>query len=388
MSWFTYLQRRSLRAILRGGIRYVFGKRGQRRVHGWRIFYRLRTEMLLRTGKHPATNLHRSTDARLWVDQEAFPRIQKLLRRARHTVVIQMFIWKDDTLGREMASTILRCAERGVKVYITKEAVGDVYEFHRDFFSTRQGYHEIWKRFWSHPNIRITYANHNDHAKVYVIDERILLLTGMNIADEYHDEWHDYLVELRGTEYVEHYLTRGETGVTRGDTRIYMNAETRREIRPAVMELLETAKRSIVLEQPYLADTKVIDLLIKKSHDGVPVTIILPSRPDFHHFANMQSVGRLIAEGNANRINIFLFPGMVHGKIILIDRQRAFIGSANLMTASLDEMGEVNVLLEGGMRTPILKLREILREDMRRSQPLQSPPRLRWFSKWLAWLKL
>jgi cardiolipin synthase len=387
MSWFRYIQRRSIRSLLRGGYRYIFGKRGQRRVHGWRIFYRLRVEVLLH-GRKPVTGINRFPDARIWVDREAFPRIKKLLRRARHTIVIQMFIWKDDTLGREMAALLLTCADRGVKVYISKEAVGDVFEFHRDFLTTRTGYDPLWRKFWAHPNIRISYANNNDHAKVFIIDDRIFLLTGMNIADEYHEKWHDYLVELRGNHFVEYYLTRGEAPVRQTDTRLIMNTDVRKDIRPAMMMLLESARRSIVLEQSYLSDDAINNLLIRKSKEGVRVTVILPSRPDFHYYANMQSVGRLIAEGDSENINVFLFPGMVHGKITIVDRTSAFIGSANMMTSSLDEMGEVNVLIEGKNRRPILKLREVLRLDVVRSEPLRTPPRLRWLTRGLAWLKL
>lgn len=382
-----HFERRSIRAFLRGAYRYIFGKRGQRRVLGWRLFYRLRVEVLLRS-RRPMTGINRFPDARLWVDQEVFPRVQKLLRRARHTIVIQMFIWKDDWLGRSVAETLLECADRGVKIYIFKEAVGDVFEGYRDFLTTRRGERPVWRRFWEHPNIRITYADNNDHAKVYIIDDRVFLLTGMNIAKEYHERWHDYLVELRGNHFVEHYLTRGEAITRQTDTRLVMNTESRKEIRPIVMELVESARSSIVLEQSYMHDARLIDALIRRSRDGIDITVILPARPDFHHFANMQSVGRLISEGNRERIDVFLYPGMVHGKIILVDRMRAFIGSANMMTSSLDDMGEVNVLLEGRNRHPILKLREVLRQDTLRSMPFQTPPRFPWLIRWLAWLKL
>ncbi len=324
--------------------------------------------------------------AKLWVDTGAFPRIKKLIRRARHTVVVQMFIWKDDQLGREMAGVLVAVADRGVRVDVSKEAVGDMFEFGQDFLGTRHGGDAVWKRFWSHPNIRIDHETRNDHAKVFIIDDRILLLTGMNIADEYHRDLHDYLVELRGRRFVEHYLTDGDLPGEAGEARLVLNTGRRKEIRPAVRELLRSAEDSIVVEHCYLADPAVLDLLIKRSHDGVRVVIILPAETDFHHYANMQSISRLLTAGRG--IEIFLYPRMFHGKIILVDRRRAFVGSANLMTTSLDDMGELNVLLEGRSHPAIRKLRNVLRDDILKSTPVSRTPRFVWLWRWLAWLQL
>jgi cardiolipin synthase len=369
-------------------MRYIFGRRGQRRVHGWRIFYRLRTEVLLHSPA-PISGLTQSTEVRVWVDGEVFPRIEKLLLRARHTVVIQMFIWKDDTVGRRIASTLLRSADRGVKVDITKEAVGDVFEFGQDFLATRDIKNPLWKRFWSHPNIRITYATNNDHAKVYIIDEKILLLTGMNIADEYHNKLHDYLVELRGSSFVEHYLTHGDVPVhPSSNVQLAMNTEVRKDIRKALTDIIGNAKYSIVVEHCYVSDPKILDLLADKSKAGVNVTLIVPAELGHNYYMTMQAVYSLLDRGDRKRIRIFRYPRMFHGKIILVDRATAFVGSANLMKSSIDDMGEVNVRLEGRTEPAVQKIRDILREDILLSEPLTKLPRFPWLVRWLAWLQL
>ncbi len=381
--------RRAIRSVLRGMLRYIFGRTGQRRVVGWRMFYRLRTEVLLHS-KYPIAGVSHFPASRLWVDREVFPRIQKLLLRAQHTVVIQMFIWKDDRLGRQMAAVLLEVADRGVHVEIFKEASGDFFELHRDFLSTKQSKNEIWQRFWHHPNIRVTYEGTRDHAKVYIIDDKILLLTGMNIAAEYSETLHDYMVELRGSTFVEQYLTHGELrGQQHHETRLVMNTENQKDVRPVVMHLIESAVHSIVLEQCYISDPKVLEALIQKTHQGVRVTLVVPAKTNFQHqFANMQSVARLISEGEQQCTQVFLYPTMFHGKTIFVDRTKAFIGSANLIAASLDDMGEVNVLLEGKSTLALLKLRDTLRDSILASRPLNTPPRFHWIGRWLAWMKL
>ncbi len=245
----------------------------------------------------------------------------------------------------------------------------------------------LWKHFWSHPNIRITYASHGDHAKVYVIDGQILLLTGMNIADEYRHDWHDYMVELRGAQYVQHYLARQVEEEPGQSVHVIMNTEEEKGMRPVVMKLLREAKNSLIIEHCYLSDPEVVDAIVEASNREVSVTVILPKRPDFHHHANMQSVGRMLAEGNSSYLRVLLFPGMFHAKVIMADYETVFLGSANLMKSSLDDMGEVNVLIKGKYRA-VWKLQEALRNDAFRSRSLSSAPPFLWLSRLLAWMGL
>ncbi|MBI5155916.1 hypothetical protein HZA45_01430, partial [Candidatus Peregrinibacteria bacterium] len=117
-----------IRTFLRGVLHYLFGRRGQRRVMGLRLYYRARAMVMLHSSGQMA-RLTRVPEVRLWVDGEkSFRRIEKLLRRARHTIVIQMFMWIDDATGRRMASVVLDAADRGVQVQIIKDAVGDMFE--------------------------------------------------------------------------------------------------------------------------------------------------------------------------------------------------------------------------------------------------------------------
>lgn len=309
--------------------------------------------------------------------------------RARHTIVIQMFIWKDDATGRRTAALLLEAADRGVNVNITKEVVGDLFERGEDFLATRGSADFMWSRFWRHPRIKISYATHDDHAKVFIIDDQILLLTGMNIADEYRNSWHDYLVELRGSRFVRQYLTQSASAETAAPSvRLVINTENKKQIRPAVTELLMNARHSILLEQCYLSDPEIVDLLVTRSHEGIRITLIIPEMPDLHYHANMQAVGRLLLESAPEKIHVFLYPGIVHGKVILTDRTKMFLGSANMMTSSLDHMGEVCVLIEGRYRIALMKLREVLRGDILKSKPLTTPLKLRWLGRWLAWIGL
>ena len=355
-------------------------------VQGMRLYYWLRVFVLVRTGKTVA-KIARRREMRLWVDGlESFKRIEQLINHAQGQIVIQMFIWKNDTTGRRIASLLLEAAQRGVHVDITKEAVGDFFELHHDFLGTKDAEQYPWKAFWHHPNIHIHYATNNDHAKVFIIDSHTLLLTGMNIADEYRFLWHDYMVELRDSAFVEQFLTRTPTRKI-GSVQLVMNTEERKEIRPALMELLRNAQTHVVFEHCYFSDPEVIAAVIALTKRDVKVTIILPKPVDFHYHANLMTMGRLLADAKGSHLSILLNPEMFHAKAIIVDAKTAFVGSANLFKASLDEMGEVNVLIEKRHR-PLWKLREAIRRNVMRSTSTNTLPAFSWFSRWLAWLGL
>lgn len=368
-------------------MRYLFGKRGQRRIQGLRIYYRMQMQFVLRTGGS-LRSLSHDREVRIWIDgEEAFRRIEALIARSSVSIVIHMFIWKDDETGRRMAQWLLEAADRGVSVDIVKEAVGDFFEASNDFLGTQTSRDAIWKAFWTHPRIRISHMANRDHAKVYVFDGHTLLLTGMNIADEYRYKWHDTMVELRGSLFVEQFLARRPPDDAQSSIRLVMNTEERKDIRSTLMHLLHSAKKQVILEHAYISDIDVVHALIACSKRGVHVTVILPVRMDFHNHANAIAIGRLLGEGDPSKLRVFMYPTFCHSKIALIDSTTAFLGSANLYKGSIDDMGEVNVLIHGRFRA-LWNLKEMLRQDVLMSRPLSSPPGFLWISRWLAWLGL
>lgn len=388
MSWRGILRHhRTFRVFLRGALPYLLGRRGQRRVWGLRLFYRVRMEVLLQADK-PVGRIARRSDVRLWVDgADAFDRIERCIRGARFSVVVQMFLWKDDHTGRRIARCLVEAADRGVRVDIAKDSVGDVFEGTQDFLGTKRSAKSVWKRFWHHPRITVQYGPHRDHAKVYAVDDHVLLLSGMNISDDYL-QWHDYLVELRGAKFVRQFLTRDASRYGDRPVALVMNTEEHKHIRPVLMSLLSCAQDSIVMEHSYLSDPDVLQALVRASRRRVRVVVILPERANWLHFSNLQAIGQLLTEGDTSFLQVLTHPTMIHAKTLLIDRSIAFLGSANGITNSLDDMGELNVLIEGSHRQALRRLREALREHIIASKPLQTPPAIGWMTKWLAALGL
>jgi len=378
--------RRFWMALWRGICGYFWTGKRWARIQRWRLFFFLKIEGVVRS----RGRMEEWTESRLkiWVDgREFFPRLERLIRRAKRSIVVQMFIWRDDTVGRHIALLLADAADRGVTVDITKETAGDGFEFSRDFYSTQENKDGIWQRFWTHPNIAVRHEARSDHSKAFVIDDR-LLLGGMNIGEEYVSAWHDYFVEMKSRRFAEGYLSERDVSSPQGSVRLVMNSAHANNIRSVYVDFLMSARRRILLEQSYFSDPAIADLLARRSREGIRVTLLIPTKADIHSFANRDAVRHLLLRGDSKRIRVFLYPGMLHGKLTLVDRKRVFIGSANVLTSSLDWMGEANVLIERGHRQALRKLRKTVRADILQSELLKKPPYMGFIGKLFAWLGL
>lgn len=313
----------------------------------------------------------RERRTRVWVDgPRAFKRIRLLINCATQSIIIRMFIWKNDEVGRRMRDALLASADRGVRISITKEASGDIFELHQSFLDTKSSRDRQWKRFWDHPNIDVHHRAIRDHSKVFIIDDHIVLLTGMNIANEYEHRWHDYLVELRGADFVHDLIAKKSPVKSFDKAKLAINMGSRMDVRQRLTRLIRSAKRSIVVEHCYLGDDLITQELIARTKHGVRITVIMPEHTDIGHNGNMEMATRLLSESATNTVRILLYPGMFHAKLILIDKKTAILGSANLNSLSLDRTGEVCIELRG--RTSAMrKIRRSVRKSIFRSHPMK-----------------
>ncbi|MBO5653417.1 MAG: hypothetical protein J6S44_04300, partial [Clostridia bacterium] len=73
--------------------------------------------------------MRRYENMTLLVDgKRAFPVILSAIAEAKETLLINMFIWRDDAIGNKMAEAVLSAAERGVKVRLSLDRYGLVLE--------------------------------------------------------------------------------------------------------------------------------------------------------------------------------------------------------------------------------------------------------------------
>ena len=158
---------------------------------------------------------------------------------------------------------------------------------------------------------------------------------------------------------------------------ITLNDRTTTEIRTALIELIKNARESVLLEHAYFSDDKVSEAVKRVAGNDVQVNIILPKKPDTHHYANMVTINKLIQSEETTAPKVFLYPQMMHAKVVLTDGVIAAVGSANLTPRSMKTSREVTMFFHGNSEDPFIKrLRERLEADLAQSEEVLIPFKL------------
>lgn len=101
--------------------------------------------------------------------------------------------------------------------------------------------------------------------------------------------------------------------------------------------LLNSAKSSIFIESEEMNDSNIEQVLTNAAHRGVKVEVILPSGTSNNAgISAIQPGGVQVHEDNV------LY---MHAKLIIIDGQKAFVGSENFSAQSLDHNRELGIIV-------------------------------------------
>jgi cardiolipin synthase A/B len=298
------------------------------------------------------------TGVELLVDgKEAFDAIYKCLDTANSSIHVQTYIWKDDETGRAVVQRLKKAADRGAAVLVNKDLLGTAFEL-GDMIKGNPSPVFTSTGLKGYPGIKVNTKlfAHNDHSKYFIVDHETLIFGGMNIADEYHFDWHDYMVLIRGKERVaafENRVLRGKPWPADLPAVVAVNDSHATEIRTALREMIDHAQKRVIVQHAYFSDSIILEALLRAAARGVRIDVMLPKEPDTHGAANKLTINQLLA--SKHKIHVFLFPVMSHAKVLLVDREMAGVGSANLTPRSMLTSKELTVFVHGKPDEPFLQ---------------------------------
>lgn len=311
----------------------------------------------------------------------AFQSIVERVRNAEHSVEIRAFLWRDDEAGNQLGEAVLAAADRGALVTIHKDKIAAVYEYvggnRQSFFhkrvdairgfqawflgavyrvgpgSFKQRPNVVAERILSHPNIRVEHRRKRfDHSKVYIVDDRYLMLGSMGIGDNHRHDWIDVMVEADGAEYVERLRERmaghDEFDPSRGlDFLVHSREAHRKKSCPMIshrLALIDAAQQSITVEMAYFTDRRFTAALARAVQRGVHVRVVTADHADVLANINRATCTALMRlTGAPKNLEIVLVPRMVHSKVVVIDHRFADVGSANFTSLSHGVYDEINM---------------------------------------------
>ena len=313
---------------------------------------------------------------KLLVDgKAAFDEILRAIDAAQSSIHVQTYIWKDDDIGRQVVAKLKTAANRGVKVTIRKDALGTVFEL-VDMLKGRPSpvFTKSGLKDYNNIDVTVDFLADTDHSKYFIVDHKEVIFGGMNIADEYHTQWHDYMALIRSSRWAQAFndkVLRGSPWPKPSPFVVTVNDRNATEIRTALIEMIDNATKSIIIQHAYFSDNKVIAAVKRAAARNVKVSLILPEKPDTHLYANIVTINKLLESGPQNGIMVYLYPKMSHAKVMLADGRIAAIGSANLTPRSMLTSREVTLFVHGKRDDLFIhKLHDQLVADRAKSKPV------------------
>jgi cardiolipin synthase len=320
--------------------------------------------------------------------QRKFDRLFQDIREARHSIHLEYFNFRNDSIASLLFDLLRQKRREGVEVRALFDGFGNdsnnqpLLKHHLK--SLRADSIEIYE----YSPITFPWVNHifpRDHRKIVVIDGHIAYTGGMNVADYYIKgteqvgEWRDMHCRLEGTvvNQLQHIFLRIWQKVTRQDltaSRQYYRGGRKpgsggslvcivnREpgavydsnghllgssdaMRRFYVAALDAARDSIKIVNPYFTLTASLNRAIKRAiRRGVQVDIMvsekcdIPLTPDGVYY-NVHRFMRLGA-----RIWVYK-PGFHHSKIMMVDGRFCTVGSANLDSRGMRYDYEENAVI-------------------------------------------
>ena len=106
--------------------------------------------------------------------------------------------------------------------------------------------------------------------------------------------------------------------------RLYSN-QCQQDLRATLLNAIRSAKSSIHLVMFGLSDRAILSALIEKIHNDIPTTI-------YYDATGSPRIGKILEGGEIHPVKS---AGLMHQKILILDDEIVFIGSANMTSASL-----------------------------------------------------
>lgn len=305
----------------------------------------------------------------------AFARMMEAIEQAEDFVHVAFFIWKGHR-GEQLADALIKKAQEGKTVRVIVDEAGG-------WLGGKPGQLEALIERMRAGGVQVEcnrvidtgrptgVLGSPDHRKTVVVDGKVAFVGGVNVGDEYVDTWHDLVLECQGDlvhqihaewflswmalgGYVDpwlsdqglrdRYFPRSEPV---GDTRAKVTQTIpgiNPEIVASLVQLLEQARISIDLENPYITEDDIHRALERALARGVKVRIIIPAENN-HFFCDLiaRPAFRRMLDAGAE---IWAYPGMAHGKVLIVDRRHVSVGTANLDRLSLHKISELNVVVD------------------------------------------
>ncbi len=324
--------------------------------------------------------------------EETFHEIFTAIKSAKKFIHLEYYIIHEGVLSKKLISLLEQKSQEGVKVRLIYDRFGSLRFRNKSIARMRKVGIEVAPFLpfkLKYLNISLNYRLHR---KLIVIDQEVVFVGGMNIADYYIKplgtlgKWRDTHLKLEGdivnglhfiflTDW--HFVTgkflnelnKINRDVENGKINTTMIAsgpdDEYSNIRLTIFRTLNQAQKYIYLSVPYFMPDESIRLsLINAALKGVDVRILLPmlSESQIVKLGNQAGFRSLLKAG----VKVYYYKSsFLHSKVLVIDDEISIIGSANFDQRSFDVNFELSIKSED--KSVAVEMRNYFLNDLRSS---------------------
>ena len=273
------------------------------------------------------------TTTNLFLFEEPFSGKEPILsaiRDAQKEIDIEVYLLSDSDI---IASLVSAC-QKGVVVRVMLEehpfGGGDINQ------KTEQSLQNSCVQLqWTNPVFSLT------HEKTIVIDTNEVFILNQNLTASSFSKNREYDIIDRNTADIKEVKNIFDAdwqrnSVSLSDENLVVSPVNSRD---RLTSLMNTAVQTLSIETEVIDDPSVMHLLLQKA-TTLHVRLIVPSFTQIA--ANKKNVEKLLSQNIEVKT---LSSPYVHAKLILSDEKKAYIGSVNLTTQSMDENREVGIIV-------------------------------------------
>lgn len=315
----------------------------------------------------------------------------KILSSAKDHIHMEYYIFMDDAVGHLIRDILIDKAHQGVEVRVLYDDVG-CWKVDNEFFEVmREEGIDVRSFLKVRFPLFTSKVNYRNHRKIVVVDGKVGMVGGMNLADRYVKGvewgiWRDTQWLLRGKAvhglqtvflldwyFVDRSLIDAPKyfpeASADGDCQIQivtsMPAGLWHEIMQGILFALASARSYFYLQTPYFLPTApVLTALQSAALAGVDVRIIIPEKGDskLTQYATRSYVHDLLVAG----VKVYLYQkGFIHSKMMVSDDLLCTVGTTNADFRSFEHNFEVNAFAYN--HSLACQLRELFLEDQHES---------------------
>jgi len=312
---------------------------------------------------HPNLNEVRVSDNTLQLydyGQYLYDAMLAAIDSAKESIYLETFIWKDDKIGREFKTRLIKKASQGIDVYVVFDSFGNavVPKRFKEFPAIVHALkYQAIRRTWQIFDPR-RYAL--EHRKLLIVDGYTGFIGGYNIGSPYATTWRDTHLRIQGPAAADlaqsfadfwnqhcapfpnitrHYPRRFDALISVSGTNAL---QLMFPIRDMYIRAIDRAEKSVHLTNAYFVpDGILLSSLVKAVQRGVDVQILVPWISN-HIVVDWLARG-YFTECLRAGVKVFGYRHMLHAKTCTIDGAWSTVGTANLDRLSSVGNYEINV---------------------------------------------